>query len=72
MAYLIANGINSGLHYIISIHMQNAFKSLGYKISAFPVAEKNANECISLLIYPELKINDHDYIINNIQQFFSS
>ncbi|MCH7810588.1 MAG: DegT/DnrJ/EryC1/StrS aminotransferase family protein, partial [Chloroflexi bacterium] len=37
----------------------------------FPVAEKVANEIISLPIYPELTIDDLDYICQTIGDFFN-
>lgn len=51
-------GINCAVHYPIPIHMQPAFRSLGYKYTDFPTAERLAEREISLPIYPELERDD--------------
>ncbi|MCX6760262.1 MAG: DegT/DnrJ/EryC1/StrS family aminotransferase [Candidatus Nealsonbacteria bacterium] len=47
-------GISSGIHYPIPLHIQPAYKYLGYKKGDFPIAEKAANEILSIPVYPEL------------------
>jgi dTDP-4-amino-4,6-dideoxygalactose transaminase len=47
-------GIGSGVHYPVPIHLQEAYRSLGYERGAFPIAERCATELISLPMYPEL------------------
>ena len=54
IAALAAKDIHCGIHYPIPLHLQEAYKSLGYKNGAFPVAEKAAAEFVSLPMYPEL------------------
>lgn len=51
---LEAAGIASGMHYPIPVHLQPAYRDLGYGAGAFPVAERFANETLSLPMYPEL------------------
>jgi len=43
------------LHYPIPLHLQEAYRKLGYKKGDFPVAEKLTGEVISLPLYPHLK-----------------
>jgi dTDP-4-amino-4,6-dideoxygalactose transaminase len=52
---LDSNSISSVIYYPIPLHLQNAFKYLGYKINDFPESEAAAKEVISLPIYPELE-----------------
>jgi len=52
--HLAAAGIATGIHYPIPLHLQNAYRSLGYQGGDFPVAEKAAREVLSLPLYPEL------------------
>jgi dTDP-4-amino-4,6-dideoxygalactose transaminase len=47
-------GIGTGVHYPIPIHLQEAYRSLGYAQGAFPVAERCATELVSLPMFPEL------------------
>ncbi len=53
-AELDAVGISTGLHYPIPVHLQAAYSHLGHRVGDFPVAERVANECLSLPMYPEL------------------
>jgi len=47
-------GIETGLHYPIPVHLQRAHADLGYREGAFPEAEAAAREVLSLPIYPEM------------------
>jgi dTDP-4-amino-4,6-dideoxygalactose transaminase len=51
---LSAEGIQSGLHYPIPVHLQQAHADLGYQAGDFPVSEAAAKEVLSLPIYPEM------------------
>jgi dTDP-4-amino-4,6-dideoxygalactose transaminase len=51
---LAANGIETGVHYPVPIHLQPAYHQLGYGVGDFPVAERCAEEVLSLPMYPEL------------------
>ena len=54
MWFLKEKGIECGVHYPVPVHLQKAYRSLGYKTGDFPVAEQNALEFISLPMFPEL------------------
>ena len=51
---LTTAGIQTGIHYPIPCHLQPAFTNLGYQIGDFPQAEKQANQILSLPMYPGL------------------
>jgi len=51
---LAAEGIQTGLHYPIPVHLQKAHADLGYRAGDFPVSEAAAREVLSLPIYPEM------------------
>jgi dTDP-4-amino-4,6-dideoxygalactose transaminase len=47
-------GVQTGVHYPIPVHLQPAYRDLGYDAGAFPVAERAATEVLSLPMFPEL------------------
>lgn len=54
MKSLSDRGIGCGVHYPTPIHLQPAYESLGHKPGDFPVAEKCAQEFLSLPMFPEM------------------
>ena len=70
--FLKEKGIGVGIHYPIPLHLQPAFSYLNYKKGDFPVAERVAEEVISLPMHPHLKEEDIDYIADKIKEFFES
>ena len=69
--YLWNKGIHTGLHYPLPVHLQIAYKSLGYKRGDLPVTEATADSLLSLPIYPELEDSNIEYICTSIKKFFS-
>jgi len=53
-AALTAEGIQTGIHYPVPVHLQPAYADLGYGQGAFPLAEAAAKQVLSLPLYPEL------------------
>ena len=51
---LAKRSISCGIHYPIPVHLQEAYQSLGLGNGSFPVAERCAQEFISLPMFPEL------------------
>ena len=49
-----AQGIQTGIHYPVPVHLQPAYADLAYAKGAFPLAEKAADEVLSLPMYPEM------------------
>jgi UDP-2-acetamido-2-deoxy-ribo-hexuluronate aminotransferase len=48
------------------LHLQPVFQNLGYKTGDFPVAEKVANQCLSLPMSPYLNCDDQNKINKEI------
>jgi UDP-2-acetamido-2-deoxy-ribo-hexuluronate aminotransferase len=55
-------GIPTAIHYPKPLHLQECFGYLNYKVGAYPVTEKAANEVISLPMNPFLTEEEIDYI----------
>ena len=70
-AYLDANGVGCALHYPLPLHLQKCYASLGYKAGDFPNAEKSANQCLSLPIYPELTEAHIQRVAEVVKAFFA-
>jgi len=51
---LAAQGIQTGVHYPIPIHLQSAYASLGYKAGQLPVTEGLSERVLSLPMFAEL------------------
>lgn len=47
-------GVQTGVHYPIPVHLQPAYRDLGYSAGAFPVSERASAEVLSLPMFPEL------------------
>jgi len=69
-SFLSDNGIASGLHYPIPLHLQKCFSHLGYKKGDFPVTEDLAQSGFSLPMFPELKNEQIEYVTLKIKEFF--
>jgi len=68
-AYLQSQGIATGIHYPIPIHLQPAYRDLGYHRGDFPVAERDAKQMLSLPMYPELDANAIEFVAETINAF---
>ncbi len=68
--FLGENGIASGLHYPIPLHLQPCFSDLGYNKGDFPVTEELAEQGLSLPMYPELTDEQIQYVSDKIHEFF--
>jgi dTDP-4-amino-4,6-dideoxygalactose transaminase len=52
---LAGSGIGTGIHYPVPLHRQEAYRLLGYREGSFPVCEQVAGEILSLPMYPQLR-----------------
>jgi dTDP-4-amino-4,6-dideoxygalactose transaminase len=64
--HLKAAGIGTGIHYPIPLHLQNAYRRLGYQKGDFPVTEKVAGEILSLPMYPDLSTNEQESVVESV------
>jgi dTDP-4-amino-4,6-dideoxygalactose transaminase/acetyltransferase-like isoleucine patch superfamily enzyme len=67
--HLQRNGIHTGIHYPIPVHLQPGYAHLGYLPGSFPHAEETARAILSLPMYPELSTINIDAIVQSIHSF---
>jgi dTDP-4-amino-4,6-dideoxygalactose transaminase len=70
--WLHQQGVQTGIHYPIPAHLQEACSHYGYERGSFPNAEAAADEILSLPIYPELSMDDVGYITQSISDFYQA
>ncbi len=58
--------VSSVVYYPLSLHMQEAFKYLGYSEGDFPESEAAAREVLSLPVYPELEHETVNFIAETV------
>jgi dTDP-4-amino-4,6-dideoxygalactose transaminase len=68
--HLEANGIATAVHYPTPLHLQPAFRDLGYRSGDFPVTEALARSVVSLPMHPFLERPQIEYIANVAAGFF--
>lgn len=62
-------GIQTGNHYPIPVHLQQAYAALGYREGDLPVTERVAREQLSLPLYAELPDSDVERVCNCIEEW---
>lgn len=66
--YLQLKGIYTAIYYPLSLHLQEVYKSLGYKSGDFPNSEQAQEQVLSLPIYPELSEGQIGKIVDEIKK----
>ncbi len=71
-AHLTAAGIQTGIHYPIPIHLQTAYRDLGYGPGDFPHTEYLASRVLSLPMFPEMQEQQIKRVARVIETCFMS
>jgi len=69
-AFLAEKHIPTMIYYPVLVHLQNAYKQFGYKAGDLPVSESLCSQVISLPIHTEMDLEQLEYIVNFVNQFF--
>jgi len=67
--FLKDNNISTGIHYPISIPFLKAYGYLNHNYDEYPISKEASGKLLSLPIYPELKLEDVEYICDKIEKF---
>ena len=68
--FLKTKGIGHAVYYPLALHLQPCFAHLGYREGALPVAEAAMHSVLSLPIYPEMKRDQQDAVIEAVKSFY--
>ena len=63
---LTAAGIHTGIHYPLPLHLQPAYRRLGYRWGDFPVTERLASRILSLPMFPQLGPAQIEYVSSTV------
>ena len=72
MTFLKNEGVGTGIHYPIPLHMQKAYRHLDYKEDDFPACERVAREIVSLPMFPQLRPEQQRKVVDAVAQFVES
>lgn len=65
---LADDGIQTGIHYPVPVHLQPAYSDLSYGAGAFPEAEAAAKQVLSLPLYPELSLQAVEQVAEAVKK----
>jgi len=68
-AWLRDHRIGFDAYYPVPLHLQEAYRGLGYREGDLPKAERLSRECLSIPVYPELTGEQVDRVADVIQEF---
>jgi dTDP-4-amino-4,6-dideoxygalactose transaminase len=69
--HLAERGIMTGLHYPVPLHRQPCLANLKIDRDSFPVADRNARDCLSLPLFVGMTQIQIDFVIEEIHRYFS-
>ena len=69
-AFLQGKGIQTGIHYPVPIHLHPAYSFLGFRRGDFPVAESLSERILSLPMFPEITVEQVDYVVDALKEFY--
>jgi dTDP-4-amino-4,6-dideoxygalactose transaminase len=69
--YLTERQIGSEIYYPLPLHLQTSLANLGYQQGDFPVSEAAAHEVLALPMYPELREDEQQTVVDAIAGFYA-
>jgi dTDP-4-amino-4,6-dideoxygalactose transaminase len=69
---LEVRGIQTGLHYPVPVHLQEAYAHLEHQTGDYPIAERIARDCFTLPLFPEMTERQQDRVIGALHEILQS
>ena len=69
--YLERAGIPTLMHYPVPVHLQDAYRDLGYRVGDLPVTETTTKEILSLPMHPAVTDDEVRYVGGKICEYFA-
>jgi dTDP-4-amino-4,6-dideoxygalactose transaminase len=69
-AHLREKGIGHAVYYPLALHLQPCFAHLAYRRGSLPVTETAMDSVLSLPVYPELRRDQQDAVIEAVQSYY--
>jgi dTDP-4-amino-4,6-dideoxygalactose transaminase len=69
--FLTEEGVGSEIYYPLALHEQESLAFLGYKRGDFPESERAADEVLALPIYPELREDEVEMVVDAVRRFYA-
>jgi dTDP-4-amino-4,6-dideoxygalactose transaminase len=70
--HLKSQGVSTGLHYPMPLHLQKCYRNWGYANGSLPVTERIAREILSLPMFPGLAEQQQRQVADGISAFISA
>jgi len=71
MEYLREHGVFSAVYYPVPIHKQKALQDIEEMNEAFPVSEEAAEEVLAIPIFPEIREEQQEYLVEQVKNFYN-
>lgn len=69
-AYLSENDIGTAIHYPVPVHLQPAYRHLGYGPGSLPETERLAATILSLPMFPQISEDQASIVAGAVQDFY--
>jgi dTDP-4-amino-4,6-dideoxygalactose transaminase len=70
IAHLRQHGVGAEIYYPLPLHLQECFRFLGHAEGEFPVSEQAARQTLAIPVYPELRPEQQQYVVETIRRFY--
>lgn len=68
--HLGKQGLGTEVYYPIPLHLQTCFAELGYGVGSFPVSEQACREALALPIFPEVRADERERLVEAMRAFY--